>query len=303
MHPLFALVVLIGFAAQLVDGSMGMGYGVTSSTLLLLAGFAPATVSATVHLAEVASTVASGLAHRRLGNVDPRLVLALALPGAAGAFAGATFLSSVPGERIKPWVSAALLALGLSIVYRFARQWPQARPSRPLSAAVLLLLGLVGGFCDAAGGGGWGSIVTATLLARPAAAPAVVIGSVSMSEVAVTLAATAGFAWTLGTRAFALPWVAALVTGGVVAAPLAAWLVRRLARQPLGIMVGGTVALTNLRTLMRWSGAEPWLAWGSYAAVLFVTLWALLRVSGRPEATRDPQPVGIPVPTRRPGPA
>lgn len=279
--------MLIGFAAQLVDGSMGMGYGVTSSTLLLLAGFAPAVASASIHLAEVTTSVVSGIAHGRLGNVDRRMALLLALPGAAGAFVGATLLASLPADRVKPWVSAVLLALGFSILLRYARRRAPAATAPP-GPLFLIGLGLGGGLLDAIGGGGWGPVVTTTLLARSAVLPRLVIGSVSLSEIAVAVAATAGFALTMGWETFAWQWVVALMAGGVVAAPVAAWTVRRVQRSTLGVMVGGTILLTNARYLLAWAGAAPLAAWAAYLAVGALTLTTLLSVRRSRRSPRVP---------------
>ncbi|HYF78248.1 MAG TPA: sulfite exporter TauE/SafE family protein [Symbiobacteriaceae bacterium] len=248
------LVALIGLAAQLVDGSMGMAYGVTSSTLLLLAGFTPVTASASLHLAEVATTLSSGISHYRMGNVSLKLAAVLALPGAIGAFLGASVLGFVPGEVIKPVVAVVLFTLGVSILYRFTRNQLSAVTSNPLRSRFLAPLGFIGGLFDAIGGGGWGPIVTTTLLARGDATPRTVIGSVNFSESAVAVAATLGFWVALGLKGFAWQWVLALMAGGVVGAPVAAWLVSRIPKQVLGVVVGSVILLTNARTLVGWAG-------------------------------------------------
>ena len=220
------LLALVGLAAQLVDGSLGMGYGMTSSSLLLLAGLSPALASASVHLAEIGTTLASGASHWRLGNTDPRLVVRLGLPGAVGAFSGATVLSHL-----------------------------STRAATPVTASRRLLvpLGLVGGFVDATGGGGWGPVVTTTLLTGGRTAPRTVVGSVGASEFLVTVAASAGFLTGLGTAGISLGIVLALLAGGLVAAPIAAWLVSRLPGAVLGTAVGGLILATNLRVLLSWA--------------------------------------------------
>lgn len=261
--------------AQFVDGSMGMAYGVTSSSLLLLAGFSPAAASASLHLAEVATTIASGAAHHRLGNVNRSLALTLALPGAVGAFFGALLLSSIPGESVKPLVSALLLCLGLSILIRFSRRSTGSVPARPLPRWLLTPLGLVGGVMDALGGGGWGPIVTTTLLARSSVEPRTVVGSVNISESAVAIAATLGFALSMGINSFQLPWVLALMIGGALAAPLAAWIVGRVPQHILGISVGGVILLTNLRTLAGAVGASTGATLALYMAAVAITAAAL----------------------------
>ncbi|HYF92541.1 MAG TPA: sulfite exporter TauE/SafE family protein [Symbiobacteriaceae bacterium] len=283
------LVALIGFIAQMVDGSMGMAYGVTSSSLLILAGFTPAVASASLHLAEVATTFASGVSHRKMGNVDRRVAWALALPGAAGGFAGAVFLGSAAGELIKPVVSLILLALGASILYRFSRTRLTLVGKAPnVSRKLMVPLGLVAGLCDAIGGGGWGPIVTTTLLAKSEAPPRKIVGSVSISETAVAAAATLGFLLVAGWESFSIPWVLALMVGGVLAAPLAAWLVGRVSRNVLGVLVGGVILLTNLRTLVRVASLGTGVSLVLYGVIILATVFAFLRV--RYTARRSPAP-------------
>lgn len=288
------LVALIGFIAQMVDGSMGMAYGVTSSSLLLLAGFSPASASASLHLAEVATTMASGISHRKMGNVDRRVAWALAIPGAIGGFTGAVFLGSAAGEYIKPVVSLILLTLGASILYRFSRPRLSLVGKAPtVSRKFMVPLGLMAGLCDAIGGGGWGPIVTTTLLTKSEAPPRTIVGSVSISETAVALSATVGFLLVAGWEAFSLPWVLALMAGGVLAAPLAAWLVGRFSRNVLGVMVGGVILLTNLRTLIRVASLGTTTALLLYGAVILATVIAFLRVrytARRTAASAEPQP-------------
>lgn len=146
-------ILLAGFAAQFIDGTLGMGYGVSSSSLLVAIGLAPAIASASVHTAEIATTLVSGIAHHQLGNVKRELVIPLAIPGVIGGVLGAYFLSSIPGNTIKPWVAAILLIMGCLIVYRFftRREWGVA--GKRLSRPRMSLLGLVAGFLDAVGGG------------------------------------------------------------------------------------------------------------------------------------------------------
>ncbi|MGA3540652.1 sulfite exporter TauE/SafE family protein [Micromonosporaceae bacterium DT194] len=245
------VLALVGFAAQLVDGSLGMAYGVTSSTLLLLVGIAPATASASVHLAEIGTTLASGASHWRFGNVDWRTVGRIALPGAVGAFLGATLLSGLSTEVAAPWMAGILLVLGIYLLIRFSRPMRTVRQAGPLRRRFLGPLGLVAGFVDATGGGGWGPVATPALLASGRLAPRKVVGSVDTSEFVVAVAASVGFFIGLGSAGFMLPVVAALLVGGVIAAPIAAWLVRVVPAQLLGAAVGGVIVLTNARTLMR----------------------------------------------------
>lgn len=273
------VIALVGFAAQLVDGSMGMAYGVTSSTLLIMAGFSPLVASASLHLAEVATTLASGISHRRMGNVNRRMVLALAIPGAIGGFAGALLLGALPGHLIRPVVSAILLLLGCSILYRFSQNRFKNVQRMPRFAGKMLIpLGLFAGVCDVVGGGGWGPIVTTTLLAGSQEPPRTVIGSVSFSETAVAASATVGFLVGTGVSGFSLPFVLALTVGGVLAAPAAAWLVSRVPRQTLGLLVGGVILLTNLRTVLATAGVGGYAAAGLYATAVAATVIAYLRL-------------------------
>lgn len=250
------LVGLVGLAAQLVDGALGMGYGITSSSLLLLAGLTPAAASASVHVAELGANLASGTSHWRLGNVDRRMLWSLGLPGAVGAFAGATFLSWVSSEVARPTMGVLLVGLGVYVLLRFTFRPPSAGEGRPHGRRFLVPLGLVGGFVDATGGGGWGPISTSTLLSAGRTAPRTVIGSVSASEVLVTLAATAGFVTGLGLGGVDWPFAAALLVGGLVAAPLAAWLVTKVPAGVLGVAVGGLIITTNLHLLLEVAGVR-----------------------------------------------
>lgn len=252
--------VFVGFIAQLIDGSLGMAYGVTSSTLLLTFGIAPAVASASVHLAEVVTTAASGASHWKFGNVDRRMAFRLIIPGSVGAFVGACFLSNLPGDLIKPYVSLFLLALGFYIIYRFLVLNGRApsTPGKQWSNKQLVPLGLVAGFLDATGGGGWGPIATPVLLANKSMEARKVVGTVDTSEFAVALSATLGFVISLGWEQVNWYWVLTLMTGGIVAAPIAAWLVRKLPSHLLGVLVGGLIILTNVRTLLHaWEAPAP----------------------------------------------
>lgn len=274
------LLTLIGFFAQLVDGSLGMGYGVSSASLLLAAGIAPVTASATVHAAEVVTTFASGMAHWRFRNINIRVTVALAVPGAVGAFLGALFLAAAPGEVVKPFISGFLFLLGLSILVRFVRR--QAPGNLAFGQLTrrrhLMPLGLVAGFFDASGGGGWGPITAPTLMVWSQAKPRKVVGSVDTSEAAVALAATAGFLLALGWETVNITWIAALVIGGIIAAPIAAWLVRRIPSRLLGGLVGAMILLTNARTLLGALGVS-WIVWVLvYLAIVALCLLVLAQI-------------------------
>lgn len=245
------LVALAGFGAQLVDGSLGMGYGLTSSTLLIGLGLAPAAASASVHLAEIGTSAASALSHARMGNVDMAVLRRIALPGAAGAFAGATVLSALSTQAARPWASAILLVLGIYVLIRFLRtRVATSRRGRP-GTRLLAPLGLVGGFVDATGGGGWGPVTTPALLADGRMAPGRVIGTVNAAEFLVSIAASAGFIIGLGVAALDWSILVPLMLGGVLAAPLGAWIAHRLPVRIMGVTVGGMIIVTNSLTLMK----------------------------------------------------
>ncbi|MCZ7436435.1 sulfite exporter TauE/SafE family protein [Micromonospora sp. WMMC241] len=287
------VLALVGLLAQLVDGALGMAYGLTSSTLLLVAGVAPAAASASVHLAEIGTTLAAGVSHWRFGNVDWKVVGRIALPGAIGAFAGATFLSSISTESAAPWMAAILFTLGAYLLIRFSRPLRANRAGGRLRSRFLAPLGLVAGFVDATGGGGWGPVATPALLVSGRMEPRKVIGSVDTSEFVVAGAASIGFLIGLGSEGFLLPTVAALLVGGLIAAPIAAWLVRIVPAQVLGAVIGGVIVLTNARTLLRageLGGPVPALVYAVLAAgwVAAVTLAVrALRRARRARATVD----------------
>lgn len=269
------LLALVGVGAQLVDGSLGMAYGVTSTTLLLAIGTNPATASATIHLAEIGTTLASGLAHWKFGNVDWRVVAKVGLPGAIGSFAGATFLSSLSTQVAAPVMSLVLVSLGGYLLVRFTLRGVDRRNlGKPMRKRFLGPLGLVAGFVDATGGGGWGPVGTPAILASGRMEPRKVIGSLDTSEFLVALAASLGFLFALGSQGINVLWVTGLLAGGVVAAPIAAWLVRHIPPRMLGSLVGGIIVLTNTRTLLTsdWLGAADATRYGIYALLSIV--WA-----------------------------
>lgn len=271
------LFSIIGFFAQLIDGALGMAYGATSASLLLMFGVAPAVASASIHMAEIATTAASGASHLWFKNVDRGLLFKLVIPGSVSAFAGAAFLSQIPGDLIKPFVSSFLTLLGIYILFRFLlKKNGSAQSDTPpkYSKAFLTPLGIFGGFMDAVGGGGWGPITTPALLAQKGATPRKVIGTVDTSEFAIAVSATLGFVLFLGWGTFNWTWVLAFVIGGVAAAPLAAWLVKVIPSYLMGVLVGGFIILTNIRTLMLSIASIPD-SWMMAIYVIVIVLWAL----------------------------
>lgn len=269
------LLALAGPGTQVVDSSLGMAYGVTSTTQLLAVGTDPATASAAVHLAEIGTTLASGAAHWRFGNVDWRVVARIGIPGAAGAFAGATFLSKLSTDLAEPVTALILLGLGLYLLTRFTFVGlPKGDLGKPLRKRFLSPLGLVAGFLDAAGGGGWGPIGTPALLASGRLEPRKVIGSIDTSEFLIAVAVSLGFLHGLGSEGVNAGWAATLLIGGLIAAPVTAWLVRHVPPRLLGSAAGSLIVLTNVRTLLHsdWIGVGDAAQWAAYGFIYLA--WA-----------------------------
>lgn len=235
--------VLIGFAAQLVDGALGMAYGVTASSLLLGSGVPPAVASATVHAAECFTTGVSAASHRAFGNIDRDQFRRLLLPGVLGAGLGAYLLSSLPGDALKPWIAAYLMLMGVMIVAKAFRECPSRRVTSHLAP-----LGFFGALMDAIGGGGWGPIVASNLLARGNGFR-LTVGTVNAVEFFVTLTASVVFLLALGLANWTL--IAGLAIGGMLAAPFGAYLVSRIRPKPFQVAVGVLVIVLSLRTLWK----------------------------------------------------
>jgi uncharacterized membrane protein YfcA len=248
MEENLILLILVGFGAQVIDGSLGMAYGVSSSTFLLSLGVPPVVASASVHIAEVFTTLVSGVSHWKLGNVDKELIKKLAVPGVLGGVLGAYIISSVDNQILKPIVSFYLLLMGVRIVIKALRKKKGVeRAGDSFSSATLAGLGLLGGFCDAAGGGGWGPIVTTTLISN-GAIPRKTIGSVNLTEFFVTFAESLTFIALLGTVQWRV--VAGLIIGGIIAAPFGAYLTKRIPVFPLMMIVGILIIILSLRTIL-----------------------------------------------------
>lgn len=239
--------ILVGFLAQLVDGALGMAFGVISSTVLLSLGQAPAVVSASVHTAEMVVTGFSAGSHIYFKNVNWKLCLPLAFFGAIGGIAGALFLVNVDGDTIKPFISAYLGVLGLFILYKAFLKKKEPPPSL-LPVTHLSALGVAGGALDATGGGGWGPIVTSNLIAR-GDNPRQVIGSVNTSEFMVSTAVTLAFITTLGIHFTDV--VLGLLIGGVLAAPLGAFIVRKVPSKYVMIVVGLLITVLSVWQLYK----------------------------------------------------
>ncbi len=283
------IFALVGAGAQLVDGALGMAFGVTATTLLVLSGVGAAQASAAVHLAEVGTTFASGLAHWKFKNIDWAIVAKLGAPGAVGAFVGATVLSSLATEHAAPLMAAILVGIGSYVLLRFSLRTQLTFGVRGTSHSMKFLapLGLFGGFIDASGGGGWGPVTSSTLLSKGKTAPRTVIGSVSASEFLVALSASLGFLF--GLRQELLqnwPVVVGLMAGGVITAPFAAWLVSRVSPALLGSAVGGVIVLTNSQRLVHFFDIQ-W-PWSTAIYSLIVVVWVSLMIYAW-RATRAPQ--------------
>jgi uncharacterized protein len=236
--------VAVGMAAQVVDGALGMAFGVISSTFLISLGVTPAAASAGVHTVETFTTGVSGISHIAHRNVDWKLLARLTIPGMIGAALGAYVLTQIDAATAKPVVLAYLAVIGLFLIYRGVRYPPHHKPAR-----IVEPLGLAGGFLDAAGGGGWGAVVTGNLLVQ-GAEPRRTIGTVNTAEFLVTVTSAATFIAALGWAAFTTATVGLLI-GGIIAAPFGAWLVKRTSAKPLLVLVGILLTLTSLYGLYR----------------------------------------------------
>jgi uncharacterized membrane protein YfcA len=243
--------ILAGSVAQLIDGSLGMGFGVTSATILLALGTSAAATSAAVHVAKIGTGLASGIAHWRRDNVDKEVLVKIAIPGGIGAFAGATFLSSIDLTSGTYFISTILFLLGLVLLYRnIFRHQVQVNLTAVSDPKYLKFIGLTGGFVDASGGGGWGPVVTPTLLATTEHEPRKVIGTVSAAEFIVAVCASLGFLASLWRLDINWEAVLGLSIGGIVMAPVAARLVGWLPRRTLGIAVAVIIIILNGLRLM-----------------------------------------------------
>lgn len=243
MEDNILIFMLVGFIAQIIDGALGMAYGVSSNTFLLSIGIPPATASASVHMAEVFTTAVSGFSHWKLKNVDRSLILKLLVPGVLGGITGAYILANLPGDKIKPYISAYLAIMGLVIIRKALRPIQVEREVKDF----IIPLGLVGGFFDAIGGGGWGPIVTTTLVAR-GNSPRYTIGSVNSTEFFVTFAESVTFILTIGLTHWRV--ILGLLLGGVIAAPLAAILCKKLPTKALMLGVGILILVVSIRTIV-----------------------------------------------------
>ncbi|MCJ7557540.1 MAG: sulfite exporter TauE/SafE family protein [Gammaproteobacteria bacterium] len=236
--------IAFGFVAQLIDGALGMAYGVTATSLLMASGVPAVSASAVVHMSECFTTGASAISHQAFGNVNRILFRTLVIPGMVGAALGAYVLSSFPSEVFTPIVACYLVLMGVIIIIKAFRQFPPRTVTRHI-----VPLGLAGGFLDAAGGGGWGPIVASTLISRGNDVRQA-IGSTNAVEFFVTLSASAVFVLNLGAPNWQM--IGGIAIGGVIAAPLGAWACKHIPIRPFMILVGLLIVGLSLRTLLRY---------------------------------------------------
>ena len=280
------LFAVAGFAAAFVDGALGMGFGPTSSSILLVSGLAPTAVSASVNLAKVATGVVAAISHWRFYNLDRGLVIKLAVPGSVGAIVGVTLLASIEGSTLRPYLAMLLAAIGLRILVRFARPLearrhhlspPDARGKRALiyDKRGVSTAAFVGGITNGMIGA-WGPVVTPFLLHR-GVRPNYAIGCVNTAEVMVAATASLSLVASLGRGGFNGAVVMAMLVGGVIAAPLAAWFIKRVPPKPVGLAVAALLLLTNARELAAWAGlsSSPWM-WAIYLGIIAVVVIAFV---------------------------
>jgi uncharacterized protein len=267
------IVFLAGFIASFIDGALGMGFGPASSSILLGTGLSPAAVSTTVNLAKVATGISAAISHWRFDNIDRRLVLRLALPGSAGALIGVTILANVDGDQLRPLLIAILLIMAGRILWRFSRALPPKSADLDRVAGESLQYNEKGTVLVAGAGGvtnglvgAWGPVVTPFLLQR-GVAPRYAIGSVNTAEVAVAVVASGSLLASVGGGGINLGVVAAMLAGGILAAPVAAWSIKFIPARGLGVAVGGLLFITNIRELASYAelGAERWIGYGLVA--------------------------------------
>jgi uncharacterized protein len=290
------LVGVAGFAAAFVDGAAGMGFGPTSTTILMSGGMSPQSVSATVNLAKVASGLAAGVSHWRFGNIDRRLVLRLAVPGAIGAVVGLTVLNQVDRTSLRPWLAALLVLIGTRMLIRFGYQRPTSRLRATGSDTTqrrvdgVSVAGFVGGITNALVGA-WGPVTTPYLLHR-GVEPRITIGSVNTAEVAVAAAASTSLIGGLSNGDLRVGVVVSMMVGGIVGAPVAAWAIRYIAPRVMGIAASALLLFTNSRelagTLQLASGR--WIVYGVIALAVVGTFRPRLSRSSPIDITDVPEP-------------
>ncbi|MDB0039010.1 sulfite exporter TauE/SafE family protein [Actinomycetota bacterium] len=274
------LFALVGAAAQFVDGLLGMGFGITSASLLTVLGYSAVAASAGTHAAKVGTTLVSGVSHWREGNVDWRVLITVGVPGAIGAFIGAVVLTSIALDGARIWMAAILFLLGLTIIARFGYD-KSLFPAMKLRTRNLWPIGLFGGFVDATGGGGWGPVATPSLMTVTKHKPHRIVGTVSASEFLVAASASIGFLFGAGEAG--VPWLAVLglVIGGVITAPIAARLAKKAPTAPLGVAVGGMVLIANTAVIASVLAISGAISAAIVAVELVITIAIVIQVVKR----------------------
>lgn len=277
---------VVGAAAQFVDGTLGMGFGITSATLLTVLGYSAVAASAGTHAAKVGTTFVSGISHWHAGNVDKRVLLVIAVPGAVGAFLGAVVLTNIAMDGARIWMALILLLMGVIIIMRFGFG---RNVIPPVNARTRNLwpVGLIGGFVDATGGGGWGPVATPTLMTITKHEPHRVVGTVNTAEFVVAVAASMGFI--VGAGDSGVPWLAVvgLVVGGALVAPIAARLAHKAPRTLLGVLVGTMVLISNVAIIAKLFGVPGTAAFGLIAVIAATGVWIAIRAHRREATAAD----------------
>ena len=277
------LFALVGAAAQFVDGLLGMGFGITSASLLTVLGYSAVAASAGTHAAKVGTTLVSGVSHWREGNVDWRVLITVGVPGAIGAFIGAVVLTNIALDGARIWMAVILFLLGLTIIARFG-YGKSLFPAMKLRTRNLWPIGLFGGFVDATGGGGWGPVATPSLMTVTKHKPHRIVGTVSASEFLVAASASIGFLFGAGEAG--VPWLAVLglVIGGVITAPIAARLAKKAPTAPLGVAVGGMVLMANTAVIASVLAISGAISAAIVAVELLITIAIVIQVVKRTPA-------------------
>ncbi|MDO4908843.1 MAG: sulfite exporter TauE/SafE family protein [Corynebacterium sp.] len=293
MKPVYLYTAIAGAIAQLIDGTLGMGFGVTSTTVLLsLAALSPAVASAVVHTAELGTTLVSGASHTRFGNVNWKAAALLGVPGAISAFIGALLLSHISTNAAKPFTATILVGIGIYLLVRFSFGRVQHHFSGRLRPKTLVGIGLFGGFIDATGGGGWGPITSSSLMALGDHEPRKVVGTVNTAEFLVTLAATIGFViglWHDLAAHFLL--VIALLIGGAITAPIAAWCVAHFNSRSLGGLVGTILITLNISKVLSLINVPTEAIHSIQWSVAIIGVLLSLRAYARARKALAPEPV------------
>lgn len=238
--------ILVGFVAQFIDGSLGMAYGISATTLLLTLGIPAVQASASIHAAEIITTAASGISHYNFGNVNKNLVKKLVIPGMIGAACGALTLVWIPMEIIRPIVALYLGGMGIMILIKAYTKQVEEEEGGEEHRHNLTLLGITGGFLDSAGGGGWGSIVASTLVAK-GSVPRLAVGSVNAVEFFVAFTSAFTFIFSIGIDYWKI--ILGLAIGGVISAPLAAYFARKIPARIFMLLIGFAIVFLSARTI------------------------------------------------------